>query len=205
MQGNTLSSIQNFLAGRTQQVTHEGQASSTSPVTSGVPQGTVLGPLLFLVYINHLPSIVKATPRLFADDCSLYRIINSQEDVQALQDDLDAQQQCRKDWLISFNPDKCEVIQITKKRKPIDANFTIRGKELRHTNNAKYLGVLISDNLSWNAHLDTVTKKANNTTAFLRRNVSSRPQHIEKLATRHLSGTSWNMQQLIGIHIRTST
>ena len=81
---------------------------------------------------------------------------------------------------MSFNPDKCEVIRITKKRKTIDANFTIRGKELGHTKNAKYLGALISNNLSWNAHMDTVTKKANNTTAFLRRNLSSRPQHIEE-------------------------
>ena len=179
VRGKTLSWIQSFLAGRTQQVTLEGQASSTSPVTSGVPQGTVLGPLLFLVYINDLPSRVKATPRLFADDCFLYRIIKSPEDAQSLQEDLDALQQWEKDWLMSFNPDKCEVIRITKKRKPIDANYTIHGKELGHTKNAKYLGVLIGDTLSWNAHVDTVTKKANNTTAFLRRNLSNCPQHIK--------------------------
>ena len=87
----TLTWIQSFLAVRIQQVTLEGQASSTSPVTSGVRQ------LLFLVYINDLPSRVKATPRLFADDCFLYRIINSPEDAQALQDDLDALQQWEKD------------------------------------------------------------------------------------------------------------
>ena len=81
---------------------------------------------------------------------------------------------------MSFNPDKCEVIRITKKRKPIVAHYTIHGKELGHTKNAKYLGVLINDNLSWNEHLDTVTKKANNTTAFLRRNLSSCPQHIKE-------------------------
>ena len=179
VRGKTLSWIQSFLAGRTQQVTLEGQTSSTSPVTSRVPQGTVLGPLLFLVYINDLPSRVKATPRLFADDCFLYRVINSPEDSQALQEDLDALQQWEKDLLMSFNPDKCEVIRITKKRKPIDANYTIHGKELGHTKNAKYLEVLISDTLSWNAHVDTVTEKANNTTAFLRRNLSNCPQHIK--------------------------
>ena len=177
--GNTVSWIQSFLARRTQQVTLEGQASSTSPVALGVPQGTVLGPLLFLVYINDLPSRVKATKRLFADDCFLYRIINSREDPQALQEDLDALQQWEKDWLMSFNPDKCEVIRITKKRKPIDAKYTIHSKKLGHTKNAKYLGVLISDTLSWNAHVDTVTKKANNTTAFLHRNLSNCPQHIK--------------------------
>ena len=75
------------------QVTLEGQASSTSPVSSGLPHVTVLGPLLFLVCINDLPSGVKATPSLFADDCFLCRIINSPEDAQALQDDQDALQQ----------------------------------------------------------------------------------------------------------------
>ena len=105
---------------------------NNSPVTSGVQQGTVLGPLLFLVYINDLPFRVKATPRLFADDCFLYRVINSPEDAQALKEDLDALQQWKKDWLMSFNPDKCEVIRITKKRKPVawpvDVNYTIHGK-----------------------------------------------------------------------------
>ena len=96
VRGKTLSWTQSFLADRTQTVTLECQASSTSPVTTGVSQGTVLGPLLFLVYINDLPSRVKAIPRLFADDCFLYRIINSPVDAQALQDDLDALHQWEK-------------------------------------------------------------------------------------------------------------
>ena len=148
MQEKTLSWIESFLAGRTQQVTLEGQASSSSPVASGMNQGTVLGHLLILAYINELPCRVKATPPLFADDCFLYNIINSQEDTHALQDDLDGLQQWEQDWLMSFNPDKWEVIRIIKKRKPIDASYTIHGKELGHTKNAKYLGDLISDNLS---------------------------------------------------------
>ena len=120
VRGKTLSWIQSFLAGRTKQITLEGQASSTSPVTSGVPQGTVLGPLLFLVNIKYLPSRLKATPRLFADGCFLYCISNSSEDAQALQDDLDALQQWEKNWLMSFNTRIWEVSRITKKRKPIE-------------------------------------------------------------------------------------
>ena len=77
---------------------------------------------------NDLSSRVKATTGLFADFCFLYRIINSQKVY-----DLDALQQWEKDWLMSFNPDKCEIIRITKKRKPINANYTIHGKELGYT------------------------------------------------------------------------
>ena len=161
----TLSWIQSFLADRTQQVTLKGQASSIS----GEPQGKVLGSLLFLVYINDLLSRVKATACSFADDCFLYRIINLPEDAQALQDDLDALQHWEKDWLMLFNPDKCEVIRITKMRKHIDTNYTIHGKELGNTKNVKYLGVLINDTLSWNTHVDTDTKKTNNTTVFLQK------------------------------------
>ena len=80
--------------------------------------------------------------------------------------------------MMSFNPDKCEVIRITNKKKIIVAKYTIHGQVLHETNRAKYLGVTIDNTLSWNSHIDIMTKKANNTTAFLRRNLSSCPnQH----------------------------
>jgi hypothetical protein len=72
-----------------------------------------------------------------------------------------------------FNPDKCEVIRITTKRKIIPSSYFIHGKELNITSKGKYLGINISQNLSWNNHIDNVCRKANNTTAFLHRNLSS--------------------------------
>ena len=109
IRGRTLSWIESFLANRTQRVAVEGVMSDSAPVTSGVPQGTVLGPLLFLVYINDLPAQVKSEARLFADDCLLYRKICSPDDRAALQRDLDSLQRWERDWLMAFNPDKCEV------------------------------------------------------------------------------------------------
>ena len=119
VRGNTLLWIQSFLADRSQKVIMEGQSSASAPVTSGVPQGTVLGPLLFLVYINDLPSKVQSTARLFADDCLLYRTIKSNQDSDILQQDLDNLQKWESDWLMHFNPD-CEVIRITNNRRTIN-------------------------------------------------------------------------------------
>ena len=93
VRGPTLSWIGDFLTNRTQRVMIEGTLSEAAPVTSGVPQGSVLGPLLFLCYINDLPACVSSQIRLFADDCLLYRTINAQHDTVILQEDLNILQQ----------------------------------------------------------------------------------------------------------------
>ena len=177
--GNILEWVKSFLDGRIQHIVLDGTASSAAPVTSIVPQSTVLGPLLFLVYINDLPSCVKSSTHIFAGDCLLYKCINSSADSKALQEDLDYLQQWEKDWQMKFNPGKCEVIPISNKRKVVDSEDTIHGQILRRTDKAKYLGVTIDSTLSWNHHIDTITKKANNTTAFLRQNLSSWPPDVK--------------------------
>ena len=87
--GNTLQWIQSFLIGRNQTVILEGQNSDELKVTSGVPQGSVLGPILFLLYINDLPENVQSKVRLFADDTAIYLAVGKQNNPQQLQDDLD--------------------------------------------------------------------------------------------------------------------
>jgi hypothetical protein len=184
--GSLLCWISDFLSDRTQSVVLEGQHSSPTPVTSGVPQGTVLGPLLFLIYINDMPSCVSSTPRLFADDCLLYRTIHSKSDSEILQQDLDNLQEWENNWLMEFNADKCEVIRITKKRKPILSSYTIHGTVLSEVNTAKYLGVNISSDLSWNKHIDITCKKANNTLGFLRRNTYNCSQNVKETCYKSL-------------------
>ena len=90
--GQIFNWIQAFLSNRSQQVVVDGSRSRAADVLSGVPQGTVLGPLLFLLFINDLPSVVDlgTTVRLFADDCLIYRVINTIQDQIQLQADLDA-------------------------------------------------------------------------------------------------------------------
>ena len=89
IRGPTLKWIQVFLSDRTQTVVIDNEKSATVPVTSGVPQGSVLGPILFLIYINDLPDKTRSKVRLFADDTAIYMAVSNLEDAQILQQDLD--------------------------------------------------------------------------------------------------------------------
>ena len=140
---STVSWIESFLQNKSQSVVVEGKQSSSVPVMSSVPQGSVLGPCLFLAYINDLPDSLKSKDRLFADDTVVYLTINSQSDAQTLQDDLLKLEQWESNWSMEFNPDKCEVINVTKKKDPIIFPYKLYNSELKSTENAKYLGVTI--------------------------------------------------------------
>ena len=97
----------------------DNQKSHPTPVSSGVPQGTVLAPLLFLLYINDLPSRVCFKVKLYADDVLLYSYIKSETDCHALQEDLDAFLQWAHIWQMEFNPNKCEFLRIINKKNPL--------------------------------------------------------------------------------------
>ena len=138
-----------------------------------MPQGSVLGPALFLVYINDLPIKVKSIPRLFADDCILYRTIRTQADADLLQLDLLALEQWEKDWAMSFAPDKCKLLRVTRKtsRLTVHANYTIHGTQLELVPEAKYLGVTLDKKLNFNSHMNATIKKCDKTRQFLQRNL----------------------------------
>ena len=106
----TLSWSSPFLNGRSQTVVLEGYCSEEVPVTSGVPQVTVLGPILFLICINDLPDKIKSQVRLFADDTAAYLAITKLADSEQLQADLDILQEWEIRWDMQFNPRKCQVI-----------------------------------------------------------------------------------------------
>ena len=178
---NILSWICSFLNGRTQKVLVEGSKSSSRPVQSGVPQGTVLGPLLFLIYINDIDQGLSPGTqiRLFADNSLLYRTINTRHDTTILQKDLNTLQNWESTWKMQFHPQKCQVLRITNKPKAIKNTYNIHGHPLEETNSAKYIGIIIDNKLIWKEHISTTSRKANKVLAFLRRNVSNCPQHIK--------------------------
>ena len=179
---NLIHWTKSFLIGRNQKVTVEGVESNTLRVKSGVPQGTVLGPLFFLLYINDIN--LNLTPgtkmRLFADDSLLYRQIRSTEDCEILQNDLNILQNWEKKWKMEFHPQKCQLLTITKKQNPIKAKYYVHGEALSQTKSAKYLGVIIDSELNWKDQNKAVCKKANSILAFLKRNISNCPQPIKE-------------------------
>ena len=118
-------------------------------MTPGVPQGHELVPILFLCYINNLPNHVSSTVRFFADECLLYRNINTTNDSDTLQDDIDRLKTWEADWLMEYNPAKCEVIRNTNRRKNIIVtNYSTHGHQLKEVKGAKYLGLTIDRTLS---------------------------------------------------------
>ena len=111
--------ITSFLTNHIQSVAVDGATSPLTKVISGVPQGTVLGPLLFLLYINDLPAVVSSQVCLFADDCILYRAIQTVQDQLQLQKDLNNLEQWAKKWGMEFNAKKCEITHVSRSSKPL--------------------------------------------------------------------------------------
>ena len=178
----THSWIKSFLKNRSQRVMVENNLSSSLPVLSGVPQGTVLGPLLFLIYINDMPETVSEGTkiRLFADDSLLYREIKSPKDSAILQEDLNKLQKWEGDSKMQFHPGKCQVIRITKKIKTISHDYTVHNEKLKRTQKAEYLGLTLDEKLSWNSHIDKICGRANSKINFLKRNISNCPKEIKE-------------------------
>ncbi len=152
--------IKDFLDNRHQAILLEGEHSTSCKVLSGVLQGSVLAPLLFLIYINNIPSSITNMLRLYADDALLYSAINSTADCISLQADLLTLQKWTEIWQIQFNPAKCEHLQIANKHNVIVFHYSLYGHTKQKVKNAKYLGVTFNCHLSWKNHINSIAAKA---------------------------------------------
>ena len=160
----------------------DGESSSTVHVDSGVPQGTVLGPLMFLLYINDIGNNLNSQIKLFADDCLLYRTIQSADDTTILQNDLEKLKTWTEEWQMNFNSEKCFTLRIHKNKNPIIKNYTLGRDILGAVPEKTYLGVEIDEQLNWKAHITAMTAKAGRTLGFLRRNLGTCPPSIKQQA-----------------------
>ena len=186
VKGKTLKWISSFLGGRTQAVLLEGECSPEVPVTSGVPQGSVLDPLVFLLYINDIPENIQSQVRLFADDTAVYLTVTNTNDSNILQSDLDILQEWERTWNMEFNPSKCQVLHISRARQQIHSQYTLHGEILESVDCVRYLGVSITNDLCWNTHINQITSKANRTLGFVKRNVRTTNQSVKELAYKTL-------------------
>ena len=160
---------QNYLAGRKQQVTVNGQESSWHEVTSGIPQGSVLGPLLFIIYINDLPENLTSTVYLFADDTKIFNVIRNKEDQKSLQKDLQEIEKWTDKWLLKLHPEKCKSMHIGKNSPDMNIKYNLMGHELEKVNEEKDIGVIVDSNLNFEKHICEKIKKANSMSAKIRR------------------------------------
>ena len=186
IEGRTSSWISEFLlpVGRMQSVLVDGVRSHSRScidsdlVISGVPQGTVIGPLLFLIYINDLPSVLSPSTacHLFADECLLYRSIHSMEDKVILQKALDYLFEWGRIWGLKFNVSKCNILHLARQVTKPARFYTLGGDVISSISEAKYLGVTLSNNYrtrssQWKPHILDPVSLANLCLGFLRQNL----------------------------------
>jgi hypothetical protein len=160
--------IQCWLTQRTQSVQIQGQTSDPALVTSGVPQGSVLGPLLFIIYINDITACVSTrnSLRLFADDALLFG-----PQGQTLQNDLECLANWSQDWQMTFNANKCKVISFAKSNSTNEHMYLLGNDKLERVRAIKYLGVWLTSDLDWSEQVNQVSNKTMRILGMLRRSM----------------------------------
>ena len=164
-------------------------------VISGVPQGSILGPLLFLIFINDLDVGIENWILKFADDTKVFSSVNSVEEHSKLQKDLQAIKRWSEEWQILFNVDKCKVMHIGKENQNL--SYYMDGK---HVNQEKDLGIIITNDLKPSAHCTQNYTKANRMLGMIARTFSTRDQHILLSLYKVLSGRTWSIVRQLGLH-----
>ena len=146
------------------------ECSGWLPVLSGVSQGSVLGPVLFLVYINDIGNNLESTVSLFADDAKVYRVLKAEEDVDALQRDMKHLGDWSGKWLLTFNTEKCKTMHIGRSNQ--QADYQLNGSTLGKTSQEKDLRLVVANDLKSSVHVTTVAAKANSRLGIINRNFS---------------------------------
>ena len=191
--------IKGFLCNRSQSVSVNGVHSTPCKVISGVPQGSVLGPTLFLMYINDTVGDIKSNIRLFADDTIMYRQVVSPADHLILQQDLDRLTSWACLWQMEFNVKKCYHISLTNKRAVVMLPYYMHGQVLEHVTSYDYLGVRLTSKLNWKEHCDKISNKANRSLGLVKRTLKPCTPEVKERAYKALirplleyASAAWN-------------
>lgn len=173
--------IQAYLTNRQHFVEIAGEHSSFLPIPSGVPQGSVLGPILFLLYINDIASGVHPNieVRLFADDCLLFTRVKTVSDQTCLNDALNIIHNWCAKWDMEINPKKSACMTVSNKKTPLMFDYTVNTNQIKRSTQIKYLGMTITDTLNWNAHIDNICGSAQRKLGLLRRKLRGAPPEVK--------------------------
>ena len=172
--GNLYFLIKSFLSNRKQRVVLNGQSSEWANVSAGVPQGSILGPLFFLIYINDLSEGLQTNVKLFADDTSLFSVVHNKIDsANDLNSDLKKISKWAWKWKMSFNPDPTkqaqEIIFSRRFRKENHPNLIFNNNSVYRANSQKHLGLILDEKLTFNEHLKEKFGKVNKGLGLLRK------------------------------------
>ena len=180
--GNTQNWIKSFLSNHKQRVSVNGALSDITDVTSGVPQGSVLGPVLFLLYINDIDVNIKSSIRLFADDSIIYRQISSKTDHNILQTDLNQLQTWSVKWQMELNLSKCVHLPIINKTKPSPHKYSLFGQPLFTVSSHSYLGVKLDSKLTWTNHVTDITSKSSKVLGMIKQTLGPCKPEVKQTA-----------------------
>ena len=173
--------LQNFLTKREQQVIIDGHSSGRLPVFSGVPQGSVLGPTLFLLYINDLPDLLSCSVSLFADDTLIFQEVDSLDDVRKFQKNIEQIENWSLKWKMPFNSSKCRIMSFGKDPQ-IQPSYRLGGETLPYVDEITYLGVTLQFNLKFHSHITKKINKAYKVLGMLKRSLYGAPKKAKLLA-----------------------
>ena len=170
IKGNLLRWINDYLSDRSQQVFVNGSLSSPQKITAGVPQGSVLGPFLFLVYINDISESLLNITRLFAYDTNIgISSANIKEIENKLNSDLLSLNVWAESWLVKFNPSKTKYMFFSHKNVDLLPHLVFNGSDLEHVKQHKHLGVTFSSDTKWSWHINNIISSASKMVASMRK------------------------------------
>ena len=157
VEGEMLDILSSFLEDRQQRVTLDGESSDWMDIEAGVPQGSILGPILFLLYINDLIKVVSSDIRIFADDTFIFRIVNASSAAELIKD-LEAINRWSLQWKLEFNPSiskqAIEVLFSNKRSKSKLDPLYINGFQIKQSDDTKHLGVTLDSQLDFKVHIE---------------------------------------------------
>ena len=171
IQGSLIDWFSSYLCNRKQRVVLNGQSSSWATLQTGVPQGSILGPLLFLIYVSDITENLETDANIFADDTAIADIVSDPLiSANKLNSDLSKLQAWVDQWLMQFNPSKTEVLTISVKcNKMNHLPLFLAGTQLTEVQHHKHLGVILSHDLSWTKHICSIVNKAKQRVAIMKR------------------------------------